>query len=683
MSSSLVTGHRHFPSATSIPNTVGERESSKRDDYYIPEKVPVVGAQPQTLTSRKLHPAFDTMRWACALSHIGLIVLLALFVFRNPDKADSSIISFRNPNFKIVDDDDADLGQTLQASVKLGFGWIITGWTIVLTLTTQKLALRRQLNLYSSLTAKHDANDAWMGLGSSLMTFLSLKWRQLEFRESLNSLFLPLLYLAGIASLHSVGTGMFGLVATPLDENFNFLSQGLPDFTNTAGNVLSGSSALLTMLSLNALDFPGLASGGVGVIYDIPMNVSFFPPSIRQVEVMATHFNVTCGSLAGSVQNVTGSGPAFFFEPGFGLESTFVPEFDNNFPNTISQHSLAIRPAPWGPAFVDTSINADLASWPSSILVFTTVPVTDSSNTTIKPVSISPPMTYFPQNQTTLSTTSEVNVLACNLTVDALPDKVIIDPVSNALLSPIDQANKTAAKLSPFPTALRTTPFDELNSPEDALIAFWSLLPIASVSPLVFQLSNLCTTENSAETCGTLYESEQFVMESLNLFPDLLLPPTSDASANIDLADLENALSRMTAIEIWAEGQGNNLKFANRISSSEGISTSKTFIQNSNTVEFPEQVLVFAINRIQLFGVFAIAIVLLLLVIPSLLDNNGLKIDSIGILQMIWLANDHPELQQSISALDDPSTEDLRNEGMKVKRNFHRHNAEGLPQQPC
>lgn len=96
------------------------------------------------------------------------------------------------------------------------------------------------------------------------------------------------------------------------------------------------------MLSLNGLDFPGLASGGVGVTYDIPMNVSFFPPSIRQVEVMATHFNVTCGSLAGSVQNITGSGPAFFFEPGFGLESTFVPEFDNNFPNTLCEFQCTL-----------------------------------------------------------------------------------------------------------------------------------------------------------------------------------------------------------------------------------------------------------------------------------------------------------------------------------------------------
>lgn len=49
-----------------------------------------------------------------------------------------------------------------------------------------------------------------------------------------------------------------------------------------------------------------------------------------------------------------------------------------------------------------------------------------------------------------------------------------------------------------------------------------------------------------------LIRATRFVMESLNIFPDLLLPPTSDASANIDLADLENALSRMTAIEIWA-----------------------------------------------------------------------------------------------------------------------------------
>ncbi|KAJ3740950.1 hypothetical protein DFH05DRAFT_1528772 [Lentinula detonsa] len=656
---SSVAEPRYLSSPKSFPSTFGENEYSGKDDHYVPEKAPPA-VQPQALTSRKLHPALDTMRW--------------------PDQGNPSIISIGSPVFNITDDLDANIGQTLQSGVKIGFGWIVTGWTILLTLTTQKLALRRQLNLYNSLTAKHDANEAWMGLGSSLMAVL--KWRQLGFHEARNSIFIPLLYLAGIASLHSVGTSMFGLVPKSVTTPFSFSSQGLPDFTVTARNALSGPSALLTMLSLSNLTFPGLASGGVGVIYDIPVDVSLFPESIRQVNVMATHFNVSCGSLSGSVQNVNGDGPAFFFEPGLGLESTFLSGFDT-FPNTISQHSLAIRPAPWGPAWVDYQV-ADVSSWPSSILIFTTVPVFDSSNRTVKPVPVNPPMTYVPQTEAISSSTSQITALACNLTVDDLPYNVTIDPVSNALLSSIDQTNKTSANLSTFPTMLRTTPLDVVNSPGDALITFWGLLPIASVSPLVNQISNLCTAQNnSAEVCGTLYETEQFVMESLNIFPDLLLPANSNNVNSIDLADLENVLSRMTAIEIWAEGQGDDFKFANAISSSEGSSVSKTFVTHGNSVDYAEFVLVFAFNRTQLFGVIIIVAVLLLLATPSLLDNNSLKIDSIGILQMIWLANDHPELQQSITKLNDPSTDELRKEGMLIKRNFRSPDFGNLPQQPC
>ncbi|KAJ3718048.1 hypothetical protein DFJ43DRAFT_1098865 [Lentinula guzmanii] len=676
---SSVAEPRYLSSPKSFPSTFGENEYSGKDDHYVPEKAPPA-VQPRALTSRKLHPAFDTMRWVCAISHIGLIILLASFAVRQPDKGDPSIISIGSPVFNITDDLDANIGQTIQSGVKIGFGWIVTGWTILLTLATQKLALRRQLKLRNTLTAKHDANEAWMGLGSSLMAVL--RWRQLEFREARNSIFIPLLYLAGIASLHSVGTSMFGLVPKSVTRPFSFSSQGLPDFTATARNAFSGPSALLTMLSLSNLNFPGLASDGVGVIYDIPVDVSQFPESIREVNVMATHFNVSCGSLSGSVQNVNGDGPAFFFEPGFGLESTFLSGFDT-FPNTISQHSLAIRPAPWGPAWVDYQV-ADVSSWPSSILIFTTVPVFDSSNRTVKPVPVNPPMTYVPQTQAISSSTSQVTALACNLTVDALPYNVTIDPVSNALLSSIDQTNKTSANLSPFPTMLRTTPFDAVNSPEDALTAFWGLLPIASVSPLFSQISNLCTEQNnSAEVCGTLYETEQFVMESLNIFPDLLLPANSNNVNSIDLAELENVLSRMTAIEIWAEAQGNNLKFANAIFSSEGAPVSKTFVTHNNSMEYAQIVWVFAFNRIQLFGVIIIVVVLLLLATPSLLDNSSLKIDSIGILQMIWLANNHPELQQSITELDDPSTDELRKAGMRIKRDFRSSRVEDLPQQPC
>ena len=41
-------------------------------------------------------------------------------------------------------------------------------------------------------------------------------------------------------------------------------------------------------------------------------------------------------------------------------------------------------------------------------------------------------------------------------------------------------------------------------------------------------------------------------MESLNIFPDYLLPDDAPSSQTLELKDLENVLARMTAIEFWA-----------------------------------------------------------------------------------------------------------------------------------
>ncbi|KAJ3719431.1 hypothetical protein C8R42DRAFT_120323 [Lentinula raphanica] len=639
------------------------------------------------LTPQNLLRTFDTMRWMCAASHIGLIVLLVSFAVRRPDRDDSSIITIGGSIFIFNDEDVAQqLQQVLQDRFKTRFNWIVAGWTAVLTLTTQRLALRRQLSLQNSLTAKHDANEAWMSLGSSLIAIFKLP--QLGFTQARTSLITPLLYLAGIASLHSVGTGMFILVPKPTSRSFRFTLQGLPNFTATVRNAPGGSGALLTTLSLDNLDFPGLAPGGIGVTYDIPMNVSSFPSTICEVNVTATYFNVNCGSLSGSVQDVSGDGPAFFFEPGFGLENPVLSGFDK-FPNTLSQHSVAIRPAPWGPSFTH-SVDDGLASWPSSILIFTTVPVVDSSNTTIQPVTVSPPMTYIPQDQTVHSSTSQITALACNLTLDTLSN-VTIDSSSlylkrHSIKRITELANKTSAKLSAFPTTLRTTPIDVLNSPEDALVALWSQLPIASVSPMSEQVTRRCTRNiNSLETCGILYESEHFVMESLNIFPDLLIPSTSNNVESIDLAELENLLSRMTAIEVWAEGQGSDLKFANQILTSEGVTTNKTVITHDNQVVYTNEVLLFfGFDRTQLFAVIGIAVALLLLAAPSILHNNDLRnLDSIGILQMIWFAHIHADRHESITKLKSPSMLDLRLAGLSIRENFADSKSENLPEKAC
>ncbi|KIK67598.1 hypothetical protein GYMLUDRAFT_785185 [Collybiopsis luxurians FD-317 M1] len=194
--------------------------------------------------------ALDPVRWICALSHISLVALLASFMSGRPDKF--GFILFSRPGLAITDDETDIIGLLLQKGVSKAYGWIITGWTIILTYTMQKLALRRQLSLYTSLTATHDANESWMGMGSAILGLLNC--RQHNPRAALNSIFFPLAYLGGIACLHSVAIGMFTLVTTPVNTTVTFNSSGIPDFSgNAVRNILTGSSALLTMLSLDDL----------------------------------------------------------------------------------------------------------------------------------------------------------------------------------------------------------------------------------------------------------------------------------------------------------------------------------------------------------------------------------------------------------------------------------------------
>ncbi|KAJ3923765.1 hypothetical protein F5877DRAFT_63070 [Lentinula edodes] len=351
-------------------------------------------------------------------------------------------------------------------------GYIITVWIIVLTLTTQRLALRRQLNLTNSVTAKHDANEAWMGVGV--------------------------------------------IYETPIHH--------AREFDDVPGN---------TCLHVNA-----------------------------------TYFDVTCGSLSGSVRDIGGA-PAFVFADDFGLENTLFPGNINTFPYTISQNGLYLRTAPWGPLTMGLDATDPKYSWPSSILIFTTVPVFDSSNMAVEPVAILESMTYTPFDSQMNSTTTHVSALACNLTVDMSSTKADVNSINMH------------------------------SNPEDALLAIscsnhkWSLLTYAAVSPLNQQLFMNCTTSgNSDLACGTLYESEQ-------LFG----------------------------------GNGG---------------TSEVFVVNENTQWIWGDGFIYATKT---------------------LSKIGVEIDSIGILQMIWLVSNHPE-QKVITQITEPTTEILRKAGLEIEENY-------------
>ncbi|KAJ4479092.1 hypothetical protein J3R30DRAFT_3702147 [Lentinula aciculospora] len=663
MLSSLPT-HPEHPAYMGSSSSFLDKDN---DNSRTSEKVAESRSLEHNLVHRKA--SLDIMRIICLFAHVSLIVLLVVLIALQPKlrskPMDQNLVYLVSPVFSKL------------------YGYIITGWTIVLTLTTQRLALRRQLSLSNSLTAKHDANMAWMGAGSALLT--SLNWRDHGFKRSIESLFIPLAYLGVLSAFHSSATDIISEVEMNTNIPFPFSSYGVPNFTGKASeNVFVGADSLMTMLSLDTFNFPGLADDGSGVIYDIPVHPDRIVQKltewdidvVRYLEVNATYFDVTCGSLSGSIQNVNGTGPAFVFASDFGIANSLLPNNVNTFPNTISQNGLVIRVAPWGSLVLDAT--DPKSSWPSSILIFTTVPVFDSLNNMVEPVTVNPPMTYFPYNSTTESSVTQVTALACNLTVDMSSTKAHIDPFSNALLELTGEAwNKTSASLSPFPASYRSTPVDVNQSPADMLTSIWSVLPVAAVSPLDEQLIDVCN--NSATICGILYEPEQFVMESLNMFPDIYLPQGPSANS-IDLAKLENVLSQMTAIEFWTEGQGNNLNFSNRLF--DGVDTTKSFVMNENNLNLHQIGVVYMLDiidviipLIELLSLsLGFAIILLALAMPSLVDHNRILIDSIGILQMIWLANDHPtEDQKALTELDPPTTKALRKAGLKIKRNYQNH----------
>jgi len=88
------------------------------------------------------------------------------------------------------------------------------------------------------------------------------------------------------------------------------------------------------------------------------------------------------------------------------------------------------------------------------------------------------------------------------------------------------------------------------------------------------------------------------------------------------------------------------------------------------------------ISTHKLYGAFALSIFLLALAAPAILDNNNLQIDSIGILQMVWLLQEHKELQEKIGQVPEPTTDDLRVAGQDTNVCFGTHHHHTLPSVP-
>lgn len=89
--------------------------------------------------------------------------------------------------------------------------------------------------MHGPLTAKHDTDTAWSGLGSSLLTLA----RQLIQRSALGPILRALVYLGGIALFNTVAAAAFGVVYMDNTETVIFATSALPDFSTSISNVMT------------------------------------------------------------------------------------------------------------------------------------------------------------------------------------------------------------------------------------------------------------------------------------------------------------------------------------------------------------------------------------------------------------------------------------------------------------
>ena len=104
-------------------------------------------------------------------------------------------------------------------------------YTIVLVVTTQKLAMQGIFLKYQTLTATHDESTAWIGLGSALLVL----WKQTRIAASVIGALWVTIYLIGISVLHISTPSLFNIQVFEQPNASTILTQKLMPKIETAG----------------------------------------------------------------------------------------------------------------------------------------------------------------------------------------------------------------------------------------------------------------------------------------------------------------------------------------------------------------------------------------------------------------------------------------------------------------
>ncbi|KAJ7214079.1 hypothetical protein GGX14DRAFT_542323 [Mycena pura] len=531
-----------------------------------------------------------------------------------------------------------------------------TIYSAILVFVTQALSRRQSLQMDQVLTATHDNAAAWAGIGAALLHL----WYQKAVRASTSRTLTATLYLMTISGLHITISSLFSLVTFNSSRSFVAATRGLPAFNGTL--TTSDAAIDMSIYAFGSLYFLptildgttslGLQDGSLYDVLDITGNV--MPGNAT---VNASGFNITCGSVPEEDRSTFEySNNGEWANLNYAIPSTrkAIHSDQNAIPDPYLEPGII--------SAISTAYNWDGSSdWDYSIILYSTIPIVDSSGKSESWVDVSPPMN---------TSVSSVQLLQCSLTL--VRQLATIDAQSQKIQTITPSFRKNCSTWLPY-----TAPYSNVTTNGNQLIDQWAAW--YNVMPQ----SDLMFDYNEDATPQFISVADMYLIQRLNL-------PAANHSdtKNLTLHDLENALSTLVASMFWTLGHippthrppsGPDGIFFNP---DNGTSLNSLADIPPPPILLPgkgEVVEIFAEARVELNIIavsagLAASMILMMLALTSLLSQRGqdedddLPLDGTGILHAIWLYRNHPELETLLEQVERPTDENLRAAGMVKTR---------------
>ncbi|KAJ7907392.1 hypothetical protein B0H13DRAFT_2332428 [Mycena leptocephala] len=502
----------------------------------------------------------------------------------------------------------------LISATTTAFGTI---YSALLVFATQTLSTRRSLQMDQVLTATHDNAAAWAGVGAAI----SHLWLQktVPARASMIGVLTAALYLTTILGLH-ITASLFSLVTVDATRSFHAKTHGLPSFNSSPEDS----------------DISDMEVYATGSLYYLPSILDI----LGNATVNASGFNVSCGYVVDVA----------------GLQSS-----DSNWWESADrQYAIPVTQ----PGMISTVTNFLNAS----IILYSTIPIVDSSLKTGPKVNLSPPM---------FTSVSSIQIFRCSLslvnqmaTVDAQsrqfqalgPD---FKKVSSTWVPYVSPVNNVTTNGNYFMDLYRRMPSSDFS------IALGYYASMASVADLyLIQKLNLPAANHNSTLNVTLHEVENALSIIIaSMFWTLGNIPPSHRTIPYAMGGLPNgtswdSLSDVPKSPILLEGNATVTKIFTQARLELSIIAVRS--QQPLPVVLPA-------NASQVSAGLAISIVLMLLALPSLLfhqdsTDDNMSVDGTGILHVIWLYRNHPELAVLLEQVEHPTNDNLRSAGLVQTR---------------